>query len=212
LTSAGIRFTRIDIDDYSSFNFYVPRELNDFNLKGLDDKILTATEIEASSIFEAYSNSDGHLPRESNTLIIYSAKENEIDLLQAMFSQNGYHTNKFSRHHGFGNKLQHQLSVTKKNQVLASTKFIKTEDVTNEQFWCVKTSNKTWVMRRNGVVQITGNCHGNYEAEGKILDVGLDSAYNLFGEHKYLSLKDVSNFMDGRSIVVKDHHVIRKGD
>jgi calcineurin-like phosphoesterase family protein len=138
LTSAGIRFTRIDIDDYSSFNFYVPRELNDFNLKGLDDKILTATEIEASSIFEAYSNSDGHLPRESNTLIIYSAKENEIDLLQAMFSQNGYHTNKFSRHHGFGNKLQHQLSVTKKNQVLASTKFIKTEDVTNEQFWCVK--------------------------------------------------------------------------
>lgn len=106
--------------------------------------------------------------------------------------------------------FQEQLDLVEKK--LASTKFIKTEDVTNEQFWCVKTSNKTWVMRRNGVVQITGNCHGSFQGEGRILDVGLDSAYNLFREHKYFSLKDVCNLMDGRSVVVKDHHVIRKGE
>ena len=69
-----------------------------------------------------------------------------------------------------------------------------------------------WNKQHHGAIMLHGHSHGSFQGEGKILDVGLDSAYNLFGEHKYFSLKDICNFMDGRSVVVKDHHVIRKGD
>lgn len=51
--------------------------------------------------------------------------------------------------------------------------------------------------------------HGNYEAEGKILDVGIDSAYNIFGEHRYFRVSDIFNYMKDREIKVNDHHQIR---
>ncbi|MBP7966647.1 hypothetical protein KAZ66_00005, partial [Candidatus Woesebacteria bacterium] len=48
------------------------------------------------------------------------------------------------------------------------------EDVENEPFWCITSNNKNWVMRRNGKVFVTGNCHGNYKppVPCRMMDVG----------------------------------------
>lgn len=193
---------------YISFNFYVPEEFSDWNIKGLDEKLINCSEDQAASVFEAYCNSDGHLV--GNTLIIYSAKEIEIDTLQAMFASNGYLTNKYSRVHknSFSNKVQYQLSVTKKSSFIVSNmrKYCSIQKVENEHFWCIKSRNSTWVMRRNGVVQITGNCHGNYQQEGLCLDVGIDSSYNIFGKHKLFTFEEVQDIMQTKNFVVNDHH------
>jgi len=208
LRKSNISFNRYESKEYSSFNFYIPNEILHLPSKGLtDDLISLVNENESAWIFEAYANSDGHLPKNSNTLIIYSAKEKEIDILQAIFCQNGYHTNKYSRQHGFSTNLQHQLSVTKKSSTAINSKKVKETDVLNEPFWCVKTNNQSWVMRRNGVVQITGNCHGNHaDNKGKMLDVGLDSAYNIFGKHKFFTLKDIAAIMYEKQTYISDHH------
>lgn len=207
LNSLNIQFNRYESKGYSSFNFYLPNELECFNIKGLDVEILNSNELDASSIYEAYMNSDGYKPENGSTLIIYSAKEKEIDLLQAMFCQNGYHTNKYSRYHGFSNNLQYQLSVTKKLQNSIQKKSINSEYVVNEHFWCVKTNNQTWIMRRNGVVQITGNCHGNFaDSKGKMLDVGLDSAYNVLGKHEFFHLDTIKYIMGRKELYVADVH------
>ena len=68
-----------------------------------------------------------------------------------------------------------------------------------------------WNKHHYGSIMLHGHSHGSFQGDGKILDVGLDSAYNLFGEHKYLSLKEVESYMSERSVVVKDHHTIKNG-
>lgn len=215
LNFLGIDHKICESGGYKSFNFYCPEEIQHLPAKGLGEYLLKANKEDADSIFEAYAHSDGYKPKNSDTLSIYSAKEEEIDILQAMFCKNGYHTNKYSRHHGFGNNKQHQLSVTEKQEFAVNGKFIHTEIIENKPYWCVKTRNKTWIMRRNGVVLITGNCHGNLLHEnirGKMLDVGLDNAYNLYGEHKFFTEQMLANYMQDKEIYIADGHTNRTGE
>ena len=86
------------------------------------------------------------------------------------------------------------------------SKTVKKEEVSNEHFWCVTTGNGTWVQRRNGKCMITGNSHGNLEGIGKQVDVGLDSAYNILGEHRFFTMDDLHQIMSERAIVFHDHH------
>ena len=52
-----------------------------------------------------------------------------------------------------------------------------------------------------------GHCYGSLgSAKGKILDVGLDSAYNIFGEHRFFTEQDVIEYMQSRELPVADHH------
>ncbi len=190
---------------YSSFNFYLPTELYNYNIKGLDKKLLYCNKEQANAIVEAYEHSDGH--RTGKTLLIYSAKEQEIDLLQSMLTVNGFSCNKYSRYHGFGDKLQHQLSVVEKQEIRIKPNMCTIEEVDGEHFWCVTTKNGTWIMRRNGVSMVTGNCHGNHkDGKGKMLDVGIDSAYNIYGKHRFFTEQDIATYMQDRQTYTSDHH------
>lgn len=192
---------------YISFNFYIPERLKNLKFKGLDDFLVSANRDNCVSIIDAYCNSDGH--KQKNGVIIYSQKEKEIDLLQQIFVTNGFQCTKYSRFHGFSNKLQHQLSVTSKNKVNMKGGDCVVEQVENEHFWCIKTSNQNFIIRREGKVHLTGNCHGNFkDGKGKILDVGLDSAYNIYGKHQFFSEQDVLEYMQTREVSVADHHKI----
>lgn len=57
-----------------------------------------------------------------------------------------------------------------------------------------------------GAWHLYGHSHGNHKSEGKSLDVGLDSAYNQFKEHRFFSLLDVEHYMNQRAISTVDHH------
>jgi calcineurin-like phosphoesterase family protein len=65
----------------------------------------------------------------------------------------------------------------------------------------------SWNRMHHGAIQLHGHSHGNYKGNGKQLDVGLDSAFNLFLEYKFFSETDVLEYMNRQQIQPVDHHV-----
>ena len=53
-----------------------------------------------------------------------------------------------------------------------------------------------WERKHYGAWHLHGHSHSNYHAEGKILDVGVDSAYLLLGEYRPFSLSEIIEIMD----------------
>ncbi len=146
-----------------TYSFSLPEELYGWNIKGLDRKLTMCNQHQFEVVLDAYANSDGHRPRGSKTnVIVYTQKEGEADLLQEIAYLNGYQAKKYSRHHGFGKNLQHQVSFTKGTTRMWSSHAngkIPISNVQAEHFWCIKCNNQNFISRYNGYVQITGNCH-----------------------------------------------------
>lgn len=157
-----------------SINFYMPEQLRSFRMKGLDDRLLGCSDKQFLVILEAYGQSDGCI--NGDGVLIYSAKEPEIDLLQALAVKSGYGATKHSRHHGFAGKMQHQLSVFPAGMTTIASlqQNSKIENVVDEHFWCIRCKNQNFMMRHRGKVHLTGNSHGRLPPIGKQLDVGVD--------------------------------------
>lgn len=66
-----------------------------------------------------------------------------------------------------------------------------------------------WHKQHYGSMMLHGHSHGSFQGQGKCLDVGLDSAYNVFGQHKLFTEDDIIEFMSKREMVVSDHHEVR---
>lgn len=67
----------------------------------------------------------------------------------------------------------------------------------------------SWHQQGRGSIHLHGHCHSNYKnTRGKMLDVGIDSAYKILGEHKLFSEDEVIDLMDGKQIYTTDHHKI----
>lgn len=70
-----------------------------------------------------------------------------------------------------------------------------------------------WHRQHHGAWALVGHSHGQWVPEhGKILDVGLDSAYNILGQHRFFTEDDIKAYMDKREIYVADRHTKREGD
>lgn len=64
-----------------------------------------------------------------------------------------------------------------------------------------------WNRQGHGALHLHGHCHGNHaDNKGKMLDVGLDSAYNIFGKHKFFTEQDVIDLLKEKQIYISDHH------
>ena len=65
----------------------------------------------------------------------------------------------------------------------------------------------SWHKQRFGSWHLHGHSHGNFaETKGKMLDVGIDSAYNILGEHRLFTFEDIASIMSSKQIVVNDTH------
>ena len=64
----------------------------------------------------------------------------------------------------------------------------------------------SWNKQHHGAWHLHGHSHGNYEGQGKILDVGLDSAYKIFGEHRFFTEQDIEQIMQSKEIQIADNH------
>lgn len=72
---------------------------------------------------------------------------------------------------------------------------------------------RSWNKQGYGSIMLHGHCHGSLPDEGgKILDVGLDNAYNLFGTHKFFTQERVLQYMQSRPIKTEDHHSNKTGE
>jgi len=63
-----------------------------------------------------------------------------------------------------------------------------------------------WHRQHYGSYHCFGHSHGSYEGKGKSLDVGLDSAYNIFGEHRLFTEDGVVAYMQQREIYIAEDH------
>jgi calcineurin-like phosphoesterase family protein len=65
----------------------------------------------------------------------------------------------------------------------------------------------SWHRQSHGAIHLHGHSHGNFkDFRGKMLDVGIDSAYNLYGEHKFITEDEVIAFMQHEDIYTADQH------
>ena len=67
----------------------------------------------------------------------------------------------------------------------------------------------SWHKQGYGSLHLHGHSHGNFaDSKGKMLDVGIDNSYNLFGEHRLFSESDIQEYMQAQEVQVADHHKI----
>lgn len=65
----------------------------------------------------------------------------------------------------------------------------------------------SWHKQSHGSWHLHGHCHGNFkESKGKMLDVGIDSVYNMHGKHKFLDEHEISTYLEKVPIYLADQH------
>jgi calcineurin-like phosphoesterase family protein len=65
----------------------------------------------------------------------------------------------------------------------------------------------SWHRQGYGAYHLHGHCHGNFkDYRGKMLDVGIDSVYNLYGKHGFLDENQIVEFMKEEKLYIADHH------
>ena len=69
-----------------------------------------------------------------------------------------------------------------------------------------------WHKQHHGSYHLHGHSHGSYKASGRILDVGLDSAYNVYGIHQFFTEAEVIDILENKTIYCNDQHAPREGE
>jgi calcineurin-like phosphoesterase family protein len=65
----------------------------------------------------------------------------------------------------------------------------------------------SWHRQGHGAYHLHGHCHGNHkDNKGKMLDMGLDSAYNMFGEHRFFDEYEIVQLLKDKETYIADHH------
>jgi hypothetical protein len=203
-----IPFTEnIQKDKSICFNFNIPKTLESIQLKPLSNIVLNFSERQVKVLLEEYSHTDGYY--NNSSLLIYTSKKQEADLLQQVCIQNGYTCNIAVRiNHGYSKVPNYELTITHRthrtHQKLKTK--VQVQQVEDEHFWCVKVPNTTIFIRRNGKPLLIGNSHDNLEhtSWGKSMDVGVPSAYRILGEYRPFSFEEIKTILDQRETLT--HH------
>lgn len=171
LKSLNISYTKnVQKDGSVCFNFKRPLDLQGWNIKGLDRKILDFSKEQVVAFREEYRNTDG------NRNLIFTSKKCEVDLLQELFVKNGFATKVHERvGHGFSKSVAYQLSVTENltQGLIRVSERVKEIEYTGIM-WCVTTRNGNFIARRGGSVFVTGNCHYHNIDDARYVNVSME--------------------------------------
>ena len=63
-----------------------------------------------------------------------------------------------------------------------------------------------WNKGHHGRIHLFGHVHGSNAGEGRMLDVGVDNAFKLFGEYRPFSQEDINKYIEDKEFVQKSHH------
>ena len=158
------------------YNFQIPKALSKCRFKPLDKIVLNFNRSQVEVMLDEYSRTDGY--KNGNSILIYTSKKEEVDIIQTACITNGFTCN-YSRRigHRFSKKPSYELAVTDSTTRIHSKLQDKVivEPVIDEPTWCVKVKNKTIFVRRNGKPLLVGNSHGRLKPIGKSWDIGVDN-------------------------------------
>lgn len=188
----------------TKINFRLPDELSSFEIKPLDrNLVMNLSSRQVKILLEEYRVTDG-CSTGKNSIQISTSKECEANLLQEILVTSGFCCNLLKRQRE--KYTNYILSVNTRKESLVNTKQF-TKEYYEGIVWCLTVPNSTLIIRRNGKVHVTGNSHGNYkDSRGKMLDVGLDNAYNLYFSHRLFSVNDVEIYMNTVEQHIADEH------
>ena len=142
-----------------------------------------------------------------------SAKDTVYILGDVSFGKYQETAEVLNRMHGFkivveGNHdNQKMLQSLKANGVIqdwTQYKVVKIEDTSTVLFHFPIGS---WYKQGHGSWHLHGHSHGNYaDTKGKMLDVGIDNSFNVYGEHCLFSKDDIVDYMQYQEIYTSDLH------
>jgi len=169
LNKLNIKYTdNTQKDDSTCYNFRIPDTLLKYKLKPLSNVVLSFNRSQVQQMLLEYVHTDGC--RNGNSIIIYTSKKEEADLIQIASITNGYTCN-ISRRvgRGFSKKPSYELVITDKSYRIHSglNEKVVIDQVLGESVWCVRVKNKTMMIRRNGKPLIVGNSHHDMGLSGK---------------------------------------------
>jgi len=111
-------------------------------------------------------------------------------------------------HHVLGN---HDLSVTKYSSCFTSVADMIELNYFGKMFILCHYPMRSWLGAGKGYYHLYGHEHDMFDRPpnqpwGKSMDVGIDSAYRLFGEYRPFNIKEVISILDQRDILSLGHH------
>ena len=69
---------------------------------------------------------------------------------------------------------------------------------------------RVWDMYHHGAWHLYGHSHGNLPSAGRSIDVGIDNAYNVFGEHRFFTMDDLREMIGSKDVILHDHHKLKE--
>ncbi len=161
LNKLKISFKKYDYENnISSINFHLPKELLNWNLKGLDKKLLQCNSDQFQIILDTYKETDGSSV--ANSIRIYTSKKEEYMLLTHLSTICGYSSTTSTRqNHGFSKGISYEINFKKLKESIVEKPNLSCakEEVKNTPVWCVNVNNNNFFIRRKGKVSLTGNSH-----------------------------------------------------
>lgn len=67
-------------------------------------------------------------------------------------------------------------------------------------------SMRTWYWHNKGSWMLFGHSHNSLHPPGKTMDVGVDVAYRMFGEHRPFKFQEIQKIMSKKDVKQEDHH------
>lgn len=106
---------------------------------------------------------DGNIMDEDRAYYYSSSVKENTDFFQECAIMCQYHTNQIEQKDKRGHKTIYRLFVTKDKFTINNRNIERTEYEYDGLVYCVEVPNGLIVVRRNGKVLVTGNCHKSYD-------------------------------------------------
>lgn len=104
----------------------------------------------------------------------------------------------------------HCLHLDKYTEHFTSIQDVIWTKINQQEFYMSHYPALSWPHSSKGCIMLHGHEHGMFDEINKPykrLDVGVDSAYKLFGEYRPFSITEVLSICEKRSSITAGHHV-----
>jgi len=91
-------------------------------------------------------------------------------------------------------------------ELFSSVQDVLTLDIGKTKLFLSHYSHRVWLGSHKGVIHLYGHSHGSIPDFGRSMDVGVDVAFNKFGEYRPFNIGDITNIMSKRTMEKIDHH------
>lgn len=90
--------------------------------------------------------------------------------------------------------------------IFKTVQYVKTLSVYGHRIFLSHYGHRVWDKSHHGAIHLYGHSHNTLPPLGKSMDVGVDVAFDQFGEYRPFSWNEIQTIMSRREPIVVDHH------